>query len=108
MTNLPKTANVVCMTLLALLMSARPANSQRIVLIQKNYAYHNIGTGSTTGDWAHYFLIEGETTPHKAGFFGQHLKKFVQSERKISSYIYYPAGHDTGLIQKKHIFQYCV
>jgi len=87
MTILPKTATVVCMTLLALVMSARPANSQRIVLIQKNYAYHNIGTGLTTGDWVHYFLIEGETTPHKAGYFVQHLKKFVQSDTQAVKYI---------------------
>ena len=46
-----------------------------------------MSTGSSTSDWAHYFLLEGETTPRKAGYFGQHLKKFVQSDPDAVNYL---------------------
>jgi len=61
--------------------------AQKITLVQKNYVYENIGTGSSTSDWAHYFLIEGESTPRKAGYFGQHLKKYIQSDPDAVKYL---------------------
>lgn len=62
-------------------------SAQRITLVQKNYVYHNFSTGSSTSDWAHYFLVEGEREPRKAGYFGQHLKKYVQSDSIALMYV---------------------
>lgn len=64
-----------------------PCTAQKITLVPKDYIYHNMGTGSTTGDRAYFFLVEGESTPRKAGYFGQHLKKYVQADSAAASYI---------------------
>ena len=87
MTNFSKTVAKVSIAIFITIICTRPANSQKIFLVQKNYVYHNMGTGSTTSDWSHYFLIEGEKTFRKAGYFGQHLKKFAQSDSQAVKYI---------------------
>jgi hypothetical protein len=69
-----------------LLTNASPAQPH-ITLRQKNYEYYNAGTGSSTFDWSHEFLVEGENTPRKAGFFGQHLRKYIQTDSVAVGYI---------------------
>jgi hypothetical protein len=77
------------------LVSIHFCNAQKIILGQKNYVYHNIGTGSSSSDWSHSFLVEGETEPRKAGYFGQHLKRYVQSDSIAVRYVNSYARHQT-------------
>jgi hypothetical protein len=69
------------------LMLTLESSAQHITLIQKNYVYYNTGNGSSTSDWSHSFLVEGETISRKAGYFGQHLRKFIQSDSVAVGYL---------------------
>jgi hypothetical protein len=71
----------------AAMLSKRSSAQQHITLIQKNYVFYNAGTGASTSDWAHYFLVEGEDRIRKAGFFGQHLRKYIQSDSVAVGYM---------------------
>src|SRR5690242_17056944 len=70
-----------------LFLSTNFCTAQKITLVQKNYVYQNMSTGSSTSDWSHSFIIDGESTVRKAGYFGQHLKKFVQSDSNAVMYM---------------------
>lgn len=91
MNNLTRLLTVV----LSILLSIRFCAAQKIILVQKNYIYQNIGTGSSTSDWSHWFLIEGESTPRKAGYFGQHLRKVVESDSNAVMYMNSYASRQT-------------
>jgi hypothetical protein len=69
------------------LLSFECSGQPQITLIQKNYSYYNMGTGGSTFDWSHFFVVEGEKTSRKAGFFGQHLRKYVQSDSVAVGYM---------------------
>jgi hypothetical protein len=71
----------------ALMLTLECSAQRHITLIQKNYEYYNMGTGGSTFDWSHSFLVEGEITPRKAGYFGQHLRKFIQSDSVAVGYL---------------------
>ena len=58
-----------------------------ITLIQKNIEYYDMSTGGSTGDWTHDFLVEGEDIPRKAGYFGQRLRIFIQSDSNAVRYL---------------------
>lgn len=75
------------LALILLFSFLHPAKAQRIVLVQKNYSYTTFPTTSTTSDWAHFFILEGETEPQKAGYFGQHLRKFIQADTQAVKYL---------------------
>jgi hypothetical protein len=74
-------------TISCITMSSSFCAAQKITLIQKTYVYHNMGTGGSTSDWSHHFKVEGESVTRKAGYFGQHLKKYVQSDSNAVKYI---------------------
>ena len=69
--------------------------AQKIQLIQKDHTYYNAGSGGTTFDWSHSFVLEGESEPRKAGFFGQHLKRYVMSDPIAVKHINSYATHQT-------------
>jgi hypothetical protein len=91
MNNLTRLLTVV----FSLLFSVQFCAAQKIILVQKNYIYQNIGTGSSTSDWSHWFLMEGESTPRKAGYFGQHLRKVVASDSIAVMYMNSYASRQT-------------
>jgi len=62
-------------------------HAQKITLIPKNHVYHNISTGSSTSDRSYTFLVEGETTPRKVGYFGKHLKNYVRADPDAVKYL---------------------
>ena len=84
---LPLTKLFVTSCVALLLASRSSAQLPHITLIQKNIEYYDMQTGATTGDWKHEFLVEGEEKPRKAGYFGQHLRKFIQSDSNAVRYL---------------------
>ena len=80
----------VCRKLLTLLVFTcylHLGHAQRITLIPKNHVYYNMSTGSSTSDRSYTFLVEGETTPRKVGYFGQHLKNYVKADPDAVKYL---------------------
>lgn len=71
----------------AFMLTLECSAQKHITLIQKNYAYYNTGTGGSTFDWSHSFLVEGEIMSRKAGYFGQHLRKFIESDPVAVGYL---------------------
>jgi hypothetical protein len=71
----------------AAMLSKRSSAQQHITLIQKNYEYYNAGTGGSTFDWSHSFQVDGEDRIRKAGYFGQHLRKYIQSDSVAVGYM---------------------
>jgi hypothetical protein len=79
---------LVTMSIFVLLTRESSAQEKpRIFLIQRNSQFYNSATGASTSDWRHEFMVEGENTFRKAGFFGQHLRKYVQSDSVAVGYI---------------------
>ncbi|HEV9035733.1 MAG TPA: hypothetical protein VGQ51_03910 [Puia sp.] len=46
-----------------------------------------MSTGGSTSDWSHSFIVECENKQRKAGFFGQHLRKYIQSDTAAVRYL---------------------
>jgi hypothetical protein len=60
---------------------------QKITLIPKNHVFYNISTGSSTSDRSYTFIVEGDSNPRKAGYFGQHLKNYVRNDSQAVKYL---------------------